>query len=153
MKAILKQYRQSPRKVRLVADRVRGKGVEQAIAELDFLGKRAALPIKKLLQSAVVNASNNFGIHKERLFVSQIKVDEGKTLKRYRPRARGRASLIHKRTSHISIELGEQASKTPAKAAQAAEATSSRSSKESVKGKPARMSAQTSAKKATGKKA
>jgi len=110
MKAYLKQYRQSPRKVRLVADQIRGKDVEQAFADLNFLAKRAALPLKKLLHSAVMNALNNFGAQKEHLFVSEIRVDEGRTLKRYRPRARGRASAINKRTSNISIKLTQRAS-------------------------------------------
>jgi len=107
MKAILKNYRQSPRKVRLVADFVRGKSADRALSELDFVGKRAALALKKLLNSAVASAKHNFNTEIENLFIKKITVDQGPTLHRWRARARGRAAPINKRTSNISITLGK----------------------------------------------
>jgi len=114
MKATLKQYRQSPRKVRLVADYIRGKKVVKALSELDFLNKRAALVVKKLLSSAIAGAKNDFNIEKEDLFVKEVTVDKGPTLHRSIPRARGRATPINKRTSHVTVVL-EQQNKTDKK--------------------------------------
>ena len=107
MKAFLKNYRQAPRKVRIVAGLVRGKGVSEAIAELDFLAKRAGLPIKKLLLSAVSNAKQ-MGMEPENLFVKELRVDKGITLKRMMPAAMGTGHRINKRTSHLNILLGEK---------------------------------------------
>jgi large subunit ribosomal protein L22 len=107
MKAILKTYRQSPRKVRLVANLVRGKRVDKALESLNFLTKRASAPIEKLLRSAMANARNNFNKNGEDLFIKHISVDKGATMKRFLPRARGRASRINKRTSHIRVELSD----------------------------------------------
>jgi len=107
--AQLNNYRQSPRKVRLVADLARGKKVKDILPMLDNLSKRVAGPMKKLIQSAVANAVHNENLDKDKLFVSEIRVDEGATLKRSRPRARGRAFPIHKRTSRIMVRLTEQA--------------------------------------------
>jgi len=111
MKAFLKNYRQSPRKVRLVAGLVRGKNVEQAITQLDFLAKRSGLPIRKLLLSAVANAKQA-GIEKENLFIKELRVDKGIVMKRMMPAAMGSAHRINKRTSHITLVLGEQAVKS-----------------------------------------
>jgi large subunit ribosomal protein L22 len=105
MEAYLKNYRQSPRKVRLLADLVRGKSVERALSELSFMPKRAAGPLKKLIESAVANAEHNFNAKKEDLIVKEITVDSGVTLKRWRPRAFGRASSIHKHTSNVFVRL------------------------------------------------
>ena len=105
MKAILKNYRQSPRKVRLVAKAVRGKTAAQASMILDFMPKRAADPIKKLIDSAVANARVNNGIDVADLVVKNIEINQGVTLKRFRPRARGSAYRINKRTSHIVVTL------------------------------------------------
>jgi large subunit ribosomal protein L22 len=105
MKAVLKTYRQSPRKVRLVADEIRGKSVEQALVELRFLNKRAALPVRKLLESVVANARHNAGLEPNQLYIKNITVNKGPTLRRYIPRARGRATPINKRTSHIVVVL------------------------------------------------
>ena len=107
MRAFLKNYRQSPRKVRLVAGLVRGENVNEAIAELDFLAKRAGLPLKKLLMSAVANAKQ-MGIEKDNLFIKELKVDKGITMKRMMPAAMGSGHRINKRTSHINILLGEK---------------------------------------------
>ncbi|MFA6397406.1 MAG: 50S ribosomal protein L22 [Candidatus Paceibacterota bacterium] len=106
MKAILKNYRQSPRKVRLVANLIKGKNVKVAETELDFLVKRAALPFKQLLKSAIANAKNNFGANEDELYVKEVTVDKGVVYKRFMPRARGSASRINKRTSHLVITLG-----------------------------------------------
>ena len=105
--AQLNNYRQSPRKVRLVADAVRGKKVKEVFPVLDNLSKRAAEPIKKLLKSAIANATHNENLNKDELVISEIRVDEGVTLKRWRPRARGRAFPIRKRTSRIMVCLTE----------------------------------------------
>lgn len=110
MKAALKNYRQSPRKVRLVADLVRGKRVSQAIAQLQLLDKRAAGPVIKLIESAVANAAQS-GFSSNDLYVTSIAVDKGTVLKRFMPRARGSASRINKRNCHINVELSTSAKK------------------------------------------
>jgi len=106
MKAILKNYRQSPRKVRLVADSIKGKKVEDALLKLKFMPKRATEVVEKLIASAVANAKENFDI-KESLFIQNIEINQGVTLKRYRPRARGSAFRINKRTSNIIVTLAD----------------------------------------------
>ena len=110
MKAFLKNYRQSPRKVRLVTDLIKGKRVADAFVYLDNLPKRASLPIKKLLSSAVSNAKQA-GISTDNLFVENVTVNKGLVMKRSMPRARGSASRINKRTSHITLTLIEKAIK------------------------------------------
>jgi len=107
MKAFLKNYRQAPRKVRLVANLVKGKNVTEAIAELDFLAKRAGLPIKKLLLSAVSNAKS-MGVETENLFIKELRVDKGITMKRMMPAAMGTGHRINKRTSHLNLVLAEK---------------------------------------------
>lgn len=109
-KAELNDYRQSPRKVRRVADIIRGKKIDQAQNLLDFAGKRSAGPIAKLLNSAISNAKDG-GIKPENLFVKSVSVDQGKILYRRMPVAHGAAHPIRKRTSHIKIVLGEKAEK------------------------------------------
>src|SRR5690606_38329424 len=106
MKAILKNYRQSPRKVRLVADAVKGKKVDEALLSLKFMPKRATNAIENLILSATANAKENFGIDKP-LFVKNIEINKGVTLKRYRPRARGSAFRINKRTSNLVVTLAD----------------------------------------------
>jgi large subunit ribosomal protein L22 len=109
MKASATHIRISPRKVRMVVDTVRGKSVSQALSILGFTRKKAALPVQKLLKSAVANAVENGGRSDvDTLVIDRIMVDEGPTLKRYMPRARGRATPIRKRTSHIRIMLRER---------------------------------------------
>jgi len=105
MKAELKNYRQSPRKVRLVADLIRGKSANLALSELTFLNKKASSVIKKLLESAIANAKHNFSKEREGLFVKEIRVDEGPTMKRFRAGARGRAFPYKKRTSRVFLAL------------------------------------------------
>lgn len=101
--------RMSPRKIRLVVNAVRGKGVDQALTQLRFLNKAAALPVSKALASAVANAEHNFQLKRDNLFVKTITADGGPMLKRWRARAFGRAAPILKRTTHISIVLAERA--------------------------------------------
>jgi large subunit ribosomal protein L22 len=108
MKANLQTYRQSPRKVRLLADLIRGKKVEEALVRLKFADKRAAPVVEKLLRSAVANASAQ-SLKAEDLFVKEVAVNKGITMKRMMPRARGSASRINKRTSHIHIVLAPAA--------------------------------------------
>ncbi len=103
--AKLNNLRISPRKVRLVADMVRGKKANNAQAVLGFCIKKGALPMKKLLESAIANAKNNFKLEEKDLFISLIKVDEGRTMKRWRARARGRACRIEKKTSNITLAV------------------------------------------------
>lgn len=110
MKAFLKNYRQSPRKVRLVAGLVKGKNVDDALAELGFLAKRAGEPIKKLLLSAVANAKQQ-GVEAENLFIKELRVDKGIVMKRMMPAAMGSGHRINKRTSHLSILLAEKVAK------------------------------------------
>jgi large subunit ribosomal protein L22 len=107
MKAVLKNYRQSPRKVRLLADLVRGKEVKKALGVLSFVNKKASEPFAKLIRSAEANAKAQ-GMDPDRLIIKNVAVDKGEVYKRFMPRARGAASAIHKRNSHISIELGEK---------------------------------------------
>lgn len=97
----------SPQKARLVADQIRGKGVEEALDILVFSPKKAAHLIKKVLESAIANAENNEGADVDELKVSAIYVDEGTTLKRIRPRAKGRADRILKRNSHITVKVSD----------------------------------------------
>ena len=99
--------RQSPYKVRRVLDLVRGLGVEDARDVLDFTNRRAAGTIRKVLDSAVANAEHNHALDADELIVSEAFADEGPTLKRFRPRARGRATRIRKRTSHITIVVAD----------------------------------------------
>jgi len=105
--AILRGARGSAQKTRLVADQIRGKGVEQALDILNFSDKKAATLIKKVLESAIANAEHNEGADVDELKVSSIFVDEGTSLKRIKPRAKGRADRILKRTCHITIKVAD----------------------------------------------
>ncbi|CAM3815787.1 50S ribosomal protein L22 [Vreelandella rituensis] len=106
--AKLRGARLSAQKARLVADQVRGKPVAQALDLLTFSPKKAAKLVKKVLQSAIANAEENDGMDIDELRVSTICVDEGMTLKRIRPRAKGRADRILKRTCHITVKVAEK---------------------------------------------
>ncbi len=108
--ATLSNFRQTPRKMRMVANTVRGKKVAQALVDLDFVAKKASAPIKTLIMSALANAKS-LEIPTENLVVKVIKVDSGSILYRRRPAARGSAHPIRKRTSAIFVELGEVESK------------------------------------------
>jgi len=107
MKSSLKNYRQSPRKVRLLADLVRGKKVDDALLTLEFTPKRASKVVSKMIASAAANAENNFKTDRKNLVVEDITVDKGIVLKRFRARARGRAGRILKRTSNINVKLAD----------------------------------------------
>ena len=100
-----KYIRQSPYKLRLVLNLIRGLPVSEALDILKFTKRKASDEITKVIQSAMANAENNFGLNSNDLYISKAIADEGPTLKRFRPRARGRAGRINKRTSHLVIEL------------------------------------------------
>jgi large subunit ribosomal protein L22 len=105
--AILRYARIAPRKVRTVIDLIRGKKIAEAEAILTFTPKSASPIVMKLLKSAVANAENNQEMNKENLYIAEIFADQGPTLKRFQPRAHGRAFRINKRTSHITIILDQ----------------------------------------------
>ena len=113
VRARLKDYRVGARKARLVADLVRGRGVEDALTTLEMCPKRVARPLAKLVRSAVANAQeknerDKAGIDLDNLYISRITVDEGASIWRIRARAQGRGSWINKRTSHIAVVLEER---------------------------------------------
>ena len=107
-RAVAKYIRVSPRKVRLVADLVRGKHVNEALAILRATPQMSKEPVIKVLKSAIANAENNDDAVPEDLYITQIFVDQGPTLKRIKPRAQGRADRIQKRTSHITVWVGDK---------------------------------------------
>jgi len=108
VRAQAKYIRQSPYKVRRVLDLVRGLPVDEARNVLTLTDRRAASTVRKVLESAVANAEHNHALDGDELFVAEAYADEGPTLKRFRPRARGRATPIRKRTSHITIVVAEK---------------------------------------------
>ncbi|MBL7141721.1 50S ribosomal protein L22 [Patescibacteria group bacterium] len=108
VKATSKYLRISPKKMRLVVDLIRGMNAQAALDQLDFIPKRASLLISKVLKSAIANAEHNFKLKKENLFIKEIFINQGPTLKRWRARAFGRAAPIRKRSSHLEIVLGEK---------------------------------------------
>jgi ribosomal protein L22 len=108
VRASARYVRVAPRKARLVADQVRGMQIEKARALLEFSPRGAARDIGKLIESAAANAENNFDLVADEMRVAEITVDEGPVLRRYRPRALGRATQINKRTSHIAVALSPQ---------------------------------------------
>ena len=116
IKAKAKHIKASPRKVRLVVDLIRGMKVDQALNQLTFTNKKATGSVEKLVKSAIANALNNFDLKEDNLFIKEIRVDEGPTMKRWQPRARGRACQIQKRTSHIILTLDEIVSSGEVKA-------------------------------------
>jgi large subunit ribosomal protein L22 len=107
-KAVHRHVRQSPRKVRVVANMIRGRGVDEAMSLLRVQPRKAAHTLKKLLTSAIANAATNAKADVETLYVKSVLVDEGPTLKRWMPRAMGRANRIQKRTAHVTIVVAEQ---------------------------------------------
>lgn len=106
-KAVAKTVRIAPRKARIVIDLIRGKQVGEAIAILKYTPRAASPIIEKVLKSAIANAEHNYDLDVNSLVVSEAFVDEGPTLKRFRPRAKGSASPINKRTSHITVVVSE----------------------------------------------
>ena len=107
-KATLKYARISARKVKIVADLIRGKNAQEALAIVKFTPKASSEIIEKLLKSAIANAENNHGMNSANLYVDQIYANQGPTLKRIRPAAKGSAVRIRKRTSHITVVLKER---------------------------------------------
>ena len=108
MKATIRYLRIAPRKVRLVADLIRGKNVEEALNLLQFTSKSSAKPLAKLVKSAVANADQAGGVNVDKLYVASIQADGGPVVKRFMPRAMGRATPILHRTSHVTIELAQR---------------------------------------------
>lgn len=106
--AKLRHIRIAPRKVRLVVDQIRGKGAAEALDILRFNLKRGGEPVRKLLDSAIANAVENHHMDADELFVQAVYVDQGPTLKRWRPRAMGRATRINKKTSHVTLVIGQR---------------------------------------------
>jgi large subunit ribosomal protein L22 len=111
--------RATPMKVRRVVDLIRGRSAEDALNVLRFAPQAASEPVAKVVASAVANAENNLDLDPETLWISQVYVDEGPQLKRFRPRAQGRAYRIRKRTSHITVEVESRPKPEPKKAAAA----------------------------------
>ena len=107
-RAVARFVRMSPRKVRLIMDQVRGKKVDEALNMLSFSPQKGARILKKLIHSAVANAEQNSNTDVDSLFIKRVFADEGPTLKRWRPRALGRATRIRKRTSHLTVVLDEK---------------------------------------------
>ncbi|MDD3853498.1 MAG: 50S ribosomal protein L22 [Syntrophomonadaceae bacterium] len=107
-RAIARYIRVSPNKARQVADLVRGKDIDEAIGILRYTNKKSAPLISKVLKSAIANAEHNYDMDSDELYVSEIMIDEGPTLKRMKPRAYGRADVRRHRTSHITVVLRER---------------------------------------------
>lgn len=107
-RAVAKYIRISPQKVRLIMDQVRGKKVEEAMNLLSFTPQKGAFVLKKLINSAVANAEQNLNMDVDNLYIKRAFADEGPTLRRFRPRAMGRATRIRKRTSHLTVILDER---------------------------------------------
>lgn len=108
VRAVARHIRMSPQKVRLVLDTIRGKPVSEALSILRFLPHKATGPVAKVIRSASANAENNFNLDPDELVVTRIFADDARTLKRYRPRARGRANQILKRSSHVTVVVSER---------------------------------------------
>jgi large subunit ribosomal protein L22 len=106
-RAVARYIRISPRKVRLIMDEIRGRRIEEALNQLSFAPQKGAFILKKLINSAVANAEQNFKMDVDKLYIKRIYADEGPILKRFRPRAMGRAMRIRKRTSHLTVVLDE----------------------------------------------
>jgi large subunit ribosomal protein L22 len=115
VKAFARYVHVSPQKLRLVADLVRSTPVDVALEQLKFSSKDAALPLLKVINSAIANATHNFDIKRETLYIKTVTVDGGPVFRRYAPRAQGRAFIQRKRTSHISLILGTRAGQTARK--------------------------------------
>jgi large subunit ribosomal protein L22 len=107
-KAILRYCRIAPRKVRIVADLIRGRAVEEAMSLLEFTPKRSAQVLRKILHSAIANAEDTSEVSVDQLYVKRVCVDQGPILKRYRPRAQGRAFRVNKKTSHIVLVVDDE---------------------------------------------
>ena len=107
-RAVARYVRISPRKVRVVVDMIRGRRVSEALSLLQFVPKRAAVVVEKVIRSAAANAEHNYGMDQDNLYVAEAYVDQGPTMKRFRARARGQANRILKRTSHVTVVVREK---------------------------------------------
>lgn len=107
-KAIARFVRIAPRKAQVVIDLVRGKNVDEALTILKFTPKSAATIVENVVKSAVANAENNYNMDRDSLYIAEIYANQGPTMRRFRPRAQGRATTIRKRTSHIGVVLKEK---------------------------------------------
>ena len=107
-RAILRYVRIAPRKAQQVVNLIRGKNVDEALAILKFTPRGAAPIVEGLVKSAIANAENNYNMDREKLYIAEIYANQGPTMKRFRPRAQGRATMIRKRTSHIEVVLKEK---------------------------------------------
>ncbi len=108
VQAIARNVRMTPRKVRLVGAAVKGKPVSEALSILRFMPQRATTPVLKAVKSAAANAENTFDLDPTELYVVRVIADPGRTLRRYRPKARGRMGPLRKRTSHVTVVVGEK---------------------------------------------
>lgn len=152
--AKLKNLRISPRKVRLVADAIRGRNVIEAMDILELTFKRSATPLYKLVKSAAANAENQSGLRAEQLVISRIEVGEGPVMKRFMPRAQGRATLIRKRTSHVTIEVSSPvAVSVPKKEVKAVDSQAEATEKDAKVESSSQVSTKAPAKKSAAKKA
>lgn len=134
VRAHLRFLQIAPRKVRLVVDLVRGLPIDRAVAQLEHLPKRSAEPVLKLVKSAIANAEHNFKLNRADLYVKMIVANEGPRLKRYRPRAFGRAAVIQKKMTHITVVLADRAnSPAPKSGAKPKEVTATPLDKSTVK--------------------
>jgi large subunit ribosomal protein L22 len=141
VKAFNRNLRMSARKVRLIAGLVRGMDVKTALDQLRFWRKAAALPIAKLIKSAMANAEHNFKLDKDNLYIKTITVDIGPSLKRWRARAFGRAAQILKHTCHVSLVLDERRVAAPKAAAAAVKTTAKVAASKPLKAAPAKPAA------------
>lgn len=107
----LRHLRMAPRKVRLVVNAVRGLSAEAAVTQLRFMKRIAAVPVRKLIESGIANAEQNNKVKREKLWIKSIAVGDGLTLKRWKPRAQGRAVPVRKRASHVIVVLSDKAPK------------------------------------------
>ncbi|HVV65402.1 MAG TPA: 50S ribosomal protein L22 [Rhizomicrobium sp.] len=148
-KAVGRSIRTSPRKLNLVAQSIRGKRAEAALAELTFSQRRVAHEVKKVLQSAIANAENNHDLDVDDLVVTEASVGKNMVLKRFHPRARGRGAAVHKPFSQITIVVEEKRTETPAKK----EEPKAKEAAKPAKKSGARTAAAPAAKKATKKAA
>jgi len=153
VKAFARNLRIAPRKVRLVIGLVRGMDVDKAVAQLKFFRKASALPVLKLINSAVANAEHNFKLDRDTLFIKKITADGGPVMKRWRARAFGRAAPIRKRTTHLTVVLEVRPTEAPKGASAAVVKAAAKSPAADPKKKEARPAAKPAEKKALKSKA
>lgn len=135
--ATLRFLRMSPRKVRLVADMVRGQHVDTALAQLWHNKKAASRPVRKLIESAAANAVNNHNLERSALIIQTITVDDGPTMKRFMPRAHGRATMLRKRSSHLRVVVAEDPKRVTKKEAAPADKPEKKATKKAPASKAA----------------